>query len=48
MAAKFEIDKFDGKMDFDLLQKRVKALLVQQNFHKALLGKEKYGKKDDD
>ncbi|KAK8949495.1 hypothetical protein KSP39_PZI005278 [Platanthera zijinensis] len=48
MAAKFEIPKYDGKIDFGLWQKRIKAVLVQQGLHKALLGKEKSGKKDDE
>ena len=36
---KFEIEKFNGKRNFDLWQKRVKALLVQQGLHKTLQGK---------
>ncbi|KAK8938897.1 hypothetical protein KSP39_PZI010824 [Platanthera zijinensis] len=48
MAAKFEISKYDGKIDFGLWQKRIKAVLVQQGLHKALLGKEKSGVKKDE
>ncbi|KAK8936753.1 hypothetical protein KSP39_PZI011993 [Platanthera zijinensis] len=48
MAAKFEVPKYDGKIDFGLWQKRIKAVLVQQGLHKALLGKEKAKVKDDD
>jgi len=33
---KFEIEKFSGKENFSLWQKRVKALLVQQGLHKTL------------
>ncbi|KAK8921738.1 hypothetical protein KSP39_PZI020142 [Platanthera zijinensis] len=48
IAAKFEISKYDGKIDFGLWQKRIKAVLVQQGLHKALLGKEKSGVKKDE
>ena len=48
MAARFEVPKYDGKIDFGLWQKRIKAVLVQQDLHKALLGREKSGKTDDD
>ncbi|KAK8918612.1 hypothetical protein KSP39_PZI021035 [Platanthera zijinensis] len=45
---KFEIPKYDDKIDFGLWQKRIKAVLVQQGLHKALLVKEKSRKKDDE
>ena len=35
-ASKFKVEKFNGKGNFDLWQKRVKALLVQQGPHKTL------------
>ena len=40
-SSKFEVEKFDGKGNFGLWQRRVKALLVQQGLHKAVLGKSK-------
>ncbi|KAK8951459.1 hypothetical protein KSP39_PZI004612 [Platanthera zijinensis] len=48
MTTKFEISKYDGKIDFGLWQKRIKAVLVQQGLHKTLLGKEKSGVKKDE
>ena len=36
---KFEVEKFNDKRNFGLWQKRVKALLVQQDLHKTLQGK---------
>jgi hypothetical protein len=39
MPTKFDVEKFNGKGNFGLWQKRVKALLVQQGLHKALQGK---------
>ncbi|XP_022157856.1 uncharacterized protein LOC111024471 isoform X3 [Momordica charantia] len=36
MAAKFELEIFDGKGDFSLWKKKMKALLVQQKVAKAL------------
>lgn len=36
MATKFEIERFDGKGDFSLWKKKIKALLVQQKVAKAL------------
>jgi len=36
---KFEVEKFNGKGNFGLWKKRVKALLVQQGLHKTLQGK---------
>ena len=38
-TTKFEIEKFNGKENFSLWQKRVKELLVQQGLHKTLQGK---------
>ena len=38
-ATKFEVEKFNGKENFGLWKKRVKALLVQQGLHKTLQGK---------
>jgi transposase InsO family protein len=40
MATKFDIEKFDGRNDFNLWRVRMKALLVQQGLSKALKGKE--------
>ena len=45
---KFKVEKFSGKIDFNLWKKRVKAALVQQNLHKALLDNEKLGITDAD
>ena len=39
MATKFDVGKFNGKGNFGLWQKRVKALLIQQGLLKALYGK---------
>jgi len=38
-TTKFEVEKFNGKGNFSLSQKRVKALLMQQVLHKTLQGK---------
>ena len=35
---KFEVKKFNGKENFNLLQKRMKALLVQHSLHKTYGG----------
>jgi len=35
-TTKFKVKKFNGKENFGLWQKRVKALLVQQGLHKTL------------
>jgi hypothetical protein len=40
MAAKFDIEKFDGRNDFNLWRVRMKALLVQQGMSKTLKGKD--------
>jgi hypothetical protein len=36
MATNFNIERFDGRIDFNLWQVRMKALLVQQGLSKAL------------
>jgi hypothetical protein len=36
-STKFEVDKFNGKNNFSLWQRRMKNLLIQQGVHKALL-----------
>ena len=38
-TTKFEFEKFNGKENIGLWQKRVKSLLVQQGLHKTLHGK---------
>ena len=38
-AAKFEINKFNGKNDFSLWRVKMRALLVQQGLWKARKGK---------
>jgi hypothetical protein len=40
-SAKFEVEKFNGKNNFSLWQRRMKDLLIQQRVYKALLGKAK-------
>ena len=40
-SAKYDVEKFCGKGNFSLWQRRMKDLLIQQGVHKALLGKEK-------
>nr|CAN76612.1 hypothetical protein VITISV_040104 [Vitis vinifera] len=42
-SAKFDVVKFDGFGNFDLWQRRVKDLLVQQGMVKALYGKQPEG-----
>ncbi|KAA8541329.1 hypothetical protein F0562_025292 [Nyssa sinensis] len=44
---KADVVKFDGIENFELLQRRVKDLLVQQDFVKALYGKTKKLEKND-
>ena len=39
--AKFEVEKFNGKINFELWKLKVRDLLVQQGLHKALAGKAK-------
>ena len=41
---RFEIEKFDGKINFGLWQVQVKDLLIQYGLHKALKGKSIPGK----
>ena len=36
---KFEIEKFDGRINFGLWQVQVKDVLIQSGLHKALKGK---------
>ena len=40
-STKYDVEKFCGKGNFSLWQRRMKDLLIQQGVHKALLGKEK-------
>ena len=40
-STKFEVEKFNGKNNFSLWQRRMKDLLIQQGVHKTLLGKAK-------
>jgi hypothetical protein len=40
-SAKFEIEKFNGKNNFELWKLKMRDLLVQQGLHKALDGKRK-------
>ena len=40
-STKYDVEKFCGKGNFSLWQRRMKHLLIQQGVHKALLGKEK-------
>ena len=36
---KFDVEKFDGKINFVLWQVQVKDLLIQSGLHKAMKGK---------
>ena len=45
---KFEIQNFDGKINFGLWQRRMKNILIQQGIKVALLGKDKKPSKIDD
>ena len=38
-SVKFEIEKFDGRINFGLWQVQVKDVLIQSGLHKALKGK---------
>ena len=38
-GVKFDIEKFDGRINFGLWQVQVKDLLIQYKLHKALKGK---------
>ena len=40
-SIEYDVEKFCGKGNFSLWQRRMKDLLIQQGVHKALLGKEK-------
>ena len=40
-STKYDVEKFCGKGNFSLWQRRMKDLLIQKGVHKALLGKEK-------
>ena len=40
-ASRLEVEKFDGKRNFELWKFKVYDLLVQQGYYKALLGKDK-------
>ena len=40
-STKFEVEKYNGKNNFSLWQRRMKDLLIQERVHKALLGKTK-------
>ena len=40
-STKYDVEKFFGKENFSLWQRRMKDLLIQQGVHKALLGNEK-------
>ena len=44
-STKYSVEKFCGKGNFSLWQRRMKDLLIQQGVHKALLGMEKKLKK---
>ena len=37
-SSKVEIEKFDGRGDFNMWRKKMKAILVQQKYAKALCG----------
>ena len=47
-GTKYEVEKFGGKGNFSLWQRRMKDLLIQQGVHEALLGKAKKPKKMSD
>ena len=38
-AMKFDVEKFDGRINFGLWQVQVKDLLIKSGLHKALKGK---------
>jgi hypothetical protein len=46
-STKFEVEKFNGKNNFSLWQRRLKDLLIQQGVHKGLLEKVKKPEKMD-
>ena len=39
LAMKFDVEKFDGRINFGLWQVQVKDLLIRSGLHKALKGK---------
>ena len=41
LSTKYDVEKFCGKGNLSLWQRRINDLLIQQGVHKALLGKEK-------
>lgn len=43
--ARFDIEKFDGKINFGLWQVQVRDILIQQGLHRALKGRK--GKRED-
>jgi hypothetical protein len=47
VSTKFEVEKFNGKNNFSLWQRRLKDLLIQQGVHKGLLEKAKKPEKMD-
>ena len=44
---KFDLEKFTGKNDFGLWKMKMRALLVQQGIHDALLGEDNFKEKTD-
>ncbi|PHU07420.1 hypothetical protein BC332_23909 [Capsicum chinense] len=48
MGIKFEIEKFDGRINFGLWQVQVKDVLIQSGLHKALKERPTSGKGDKD
>ena len=47
--AKFEVEKFNGKNNFELWKLKARVMLVQQGLHRALDGKgKKPARMDDD
>ena len=48
MGTRFEIEKFDGRINFGLWQVQVKDVLIQSGLHKALKGRPSSGKDDED
>ncbi|PHT58503.1 hypothetical protein CQW23_00866 [Capsicum baccatum] len=48
MRTKFEIEKFDGRINFGLWQVQVKDVLIQSGLHKVLKERPTSGKGDKD
>lgn len=46
-SIKFDIEKFDGRINFGLWQVQVRDILIQSGLHKALKGKPEAGSSDD-